>query len=200
MADNNFRVETINLREVQDYIRTIPEKSFPKAKEKFQKAAIEAANTVKLMKKLKVRSGALRRSIQQDVSGNDFNSLRASVYSAQGSGAKQVLYAPVQEFGHPGIKPIDKYKGVPGGPYMNIPTKANQTPAGVMRMSAWQLFRAGAYIHKAGKSWGVFLNGQMMMFLTKGPIRLKPRLGMRDAAEAEVPTLLSNLADVIGAE
>jgi len=120
MADN-FKVEIINLKEVRNYIETMPEESFPAAKKVFQKATISAANEVKSFKKLKTRTGALKRSIQQSVTGTNFNTLKASIYSAQGSGANQVLYAPVHEFGHPGIKPIDKYKGVPGGPLHEHP-------------------------------------------------------------------------------
>jgi len=194
MAEKNFRVEVINLKEVQDYIETMPEESFEPAKEEFQKAALSAANVVKQMKKMKVRTGALKKSIQQSVTGKDFDTLQASVYSAQGSGARQVVYAPIQEFGGT-VKAKKAYKGVPGGPYLNIPVGVNLTPAGVMRKSAWTVFQEGGHI----RGHAVFLGDDIMFALVKS-VKLKPRLEMVRSAEDEIPTLLSNLADVIGAE
>ena len=194
MAERGFRVELVNLKEVQDYIETIPKVSFPAAKEVFSKSAISAANVVKQMKNLGIRSGALKKSIQQGVSGTDFDTLRASVYSAQGFGGSQVKHAPMQEFGGT-IKAKNAYKGVPGGPYLNIPVGSNLTPAGVMRKSARTVFAEGGHIR--GRS--VWLGDSMMFALVKS-VKLKPRLGMTDAVEDEIPTLLSNLVDVIGAE
>ncbi len=201
MAQSDFKVELTNLREVKDYIETMPKESFPAAKEMFRKSVISAANVVKQMKRLKKRSGMLKKSIQESVTGSNFDTLRASIYSAQGAGSKEVLYAPVHEFGtgNEPIKPKKAYKKVRGGPYLNIPVGANLTLGGSMRKSAKTVFKEGGKL--GGKDgFGVYLKGVKMFLLTKGPIHLKPKLGMRDAAEAEIPTLLSNLADVIGAE
>ena len=59
MAEHGFRVELVNLKEVQDYIETIPKVSFPDAKEVFRKSALSAANVVKQMKKMKIRQKVL---------------------------------------------------------------------------------------------------------------------------------------------
>jgi len=108
-----------------------------------------------------------------------------------------VKYAPLQEFGGI-IKAINKYTGVSGGPYLNIPTKSNLTPAGVMKKSAKELFNAGAHIHKSkAGNWGVFIGGSMMMVLKKKVV-IPARLGMIDAADDQIPTILSKLIALIG--
>ncbi len=197
MAQSDFKVELTNLKEVKDYIETMPEESFPAAKIEFQRSVIKAANVVKQMKRLKKRSGMLKKSIQQSVTGTNFDTLRASIYSAQGAEAKEVLYAPVHEFGtlSKPIKAKRAYKGVPGGPYLNIPVGENLTPRGSMRKSAKTVFEQGGHI----RGRAVFLGDDIMFALVKS-VKFPARLGMRDAAEAEIPTLLSNLVNVIGAE
>ena len=197
MAEPSWKVELTNLAEVKKYIETMPEESFPAAKEVFRKSVLSVANIVKQMKKMKIRTGALKKSIQQSVTGKDFDSLRASIYSAQGAGGKEVKHAASHEFGTlvKSIKAKNAYKGVPGGPYLNIPVGSNLTPAGVMRKSARTVFAEGGHIR--GRS--VWLKDAMMFVLVKST-KFPPRLGMRDAAEAEIPTLLSSLADVIGVE
>ena len=193
MTEDFASIRTENLEKVQRYVKALPEDAFEDAKGAFQTAALEAANQVKAMPDLHVRSGALRRSIEQEVSGSTLNDLFASIYSAKGSGTDEVIYAPIHEFGGT-IRPIDKYLWVKGGPYLNIPTEANKTAAGVTRYKARELFNMGAVV--AGKA--VIVGDQIMMTLVKGPVRIPPRLGMRDAAEDQIPTLLSTLQDLIG--
>jgi len=193
-------VEIKGLEEVKTYLSQFPDESFKGAKKVFQKAVLGAANKVKQFDKLKTRTGALKRSIQQSVSGTNLRDLQASIFSAQGSGADEIKYAPIQEFGGV-VRAIDKYARVPGGPYLNIPIADNKTPAGVMRESARSVFQSGeGYIRKAksGK-WFVFKGDKLMFVLVKS-VTLTPRLGMRDAAEAEIPTLLQGLREVIGEE
>jgi hypothetical protein len=193
MAQTEMTVTTVGMEEVENYLKGLNESSFPIVQDEFQKSTLAVGNKVRDMAQLQVRSGALRRSIQQSVSGSSLKDINGSVYSAQGSGAAGVVYARIHEFGGT-IKPIDKYKWVPGGPYLNIPTSANKTGAGVTRMSAKEIFDKGGYVRKAGSGYGLFLGTQMMMFLIKGPVTIPPRLGMMKAAEDEIPTMLSRIA------
>jgi len=195
-----FSVDVSGVDEIQTYLARFPEEAFQGAKKVFQKAVLNAANEVKAFRNLNTRTGALRRSIQQQVSGTSLKDLHASVYSAQGAGANEVKYAPIQEYGGV-VTAIDKYLKVPGGPYLNIPIADNLTPAGVMRESAREVFNSGmGHIRKAksGK-WFVFKGDKLMFVLVKS-VTLKERLGMRDAAEAEIPTLLAGLREMIGEE
>ena len=195
-----MEVTTVNLKEVQDYLKGMPERTFADAKPLFQKAVIDAANTVKKFTKLKTRTGALKRSIQQSVTGTSLSNLKASVFSAQGTGAKEVKYAPIQEYGGT-VTAKNAYKGVPGGPYLNIPIADNLTPAGVMRMSAREVFLSGeGSIRKARSGKWLVFKGDKLMFVLLKSVTLKPRLGMVDAAEAEIPTLLAGLAEIIGSD
>jgi len=195
-GESGLSVTVTNLKEVQDYIETMPEESFPAAKEEFRKTVLRIANVVKQMKKFKRQpTGYLKKSIHQGARGKDFDSLGASVWSATGYQGREVVYAPIHEFGGV-IKAKNAYKNMPGGPFLNIPLEANRTPAGAMRFSAKTVFKEmGGYI----RGHAVFVEDTAMFALVKS-VKLKPRLGMRDAAEDEIPTLLSNLADVIGAE
>lgn len=140
--------------------------------------------------KLHSRSGRLRRSIKTKVAGQTLSTIRGNVYT-------DMVYAPIQEKGGR-INPIDKYLGVPGGPYLNIPLDANKTPAGVMRMNARQVFNGGGYIIKTrtGKYLVMSGQGQPMFVLSKG-VTIPPRLGMMKAADDEIPTLLSTIRDEV---
>ena len=135
--------------------------------------------------------------MRTSVTGTKLSSLRASIYSAANVGGIPVAYAPIHEYGGT-IKAIDKYTGVPGGPYLNIPTGSNKTAAGVMKMSAKMVFDDGGYIQKSkAGNWGVFL-GSQMMFVLKKQVKIPARLGMADAAESQIPTILSSLQELIG--
>jgi len=177
---------------------------FDSAKAAFQKATLNAANKTKdnATSALKVRSGHLRQSINQEVTGTNIQTLKASVFSASTAGGAPVVYAKVHELGAgdsgemPPIRAIDKYLGVPGGPYLNIPARANKTAAGVTRLQAREVFSQGGYIvrMRSGK-YGVMLDGRLMFTLVKN-VEIPARLGMREAAEEQIPTLLSDLADL----
>lgn len=198
MADN-FEIKIKNLGEVKQYLKDLPDDTFVQAKKVFQKAVINADATVKrnFGFKIQSRSGSLRRSLGTSVSGNDLDSLRASTYGAAFAGGSALVYTLAQEFGAT-IRAKNKYRNVPGGPYLNIPLKPNKTAAGVTRLTAKTVFSLGGYIQRtARKKWGVFLKGQMMFVLVK-KVQLKPRLGMRKAADDEIPTILSQLVDLIG--
>lgn len=139
---------------------------------------------------LNVRSGFLRRSFNFEVHGTSLNTLGASNYT-------DAIYAPIHQVGGT-IFAKNAYKGVPGGPYLNIPTPANQTPSGVMRYSAQQVFADGGYVLRTKASWKapyvVMLKGKAMFALVKF-VAIPKRMKFTETAEAGVPTLLSELAN-----
>ena len=196
MADPRIRVEVRGLDEVQDLLARLPDLQFTSARKEFQKSAlnVHAAVSARITSgtPLHSRTGNLRRSLRFGVSGNNMGELQSFIYS-------DMVYAPIQETGAQGdnaIKAKRAYSSVPGGPYLNIPLSPNKTPAGVTRMQAREVFNAGGYLVQArsGK-WLVRLNDQNM-FVLKKEIEFPPRLGMFDAADDEVPHLLSRLAQV----
>lgn len=194
-----LNVEVKNLAKVKTYLNQLPERTFKDAKKVFAKAVFSADKKIKdnATTKLKVRTGALRRSIVSVVSGNDLDTLQASVGSASKVGGVELVYAPIHEFGGT-IKAKKAYRKVPGGPYLNIPMSANKTPAGVTRLQAREVFNQGGWVKKTKKgNYGVFLNGQMM-FILKKQVVIPARLGMIKAAEDEIPTILSGLVNLIG--
>lgn len=198
MADE-LKVEVRNLAEVNQYLQQMPENLFDDTKKVFQKAVLKADAKVKsnLTTVLKSRTGMLWRSLHTSVKGTTLKTLRASIYSLANVSGTPVVYAPIHEYGGT-ITAIDKYTGVPGGPYLNIPTGSNKTPAGIMKKSAKMIFDEGGYIQKSRKgNWGVFLGGRMM-FVLKSKVKIPARLGMRKAAEDQIPTILSSLKELVG--
>lgn len=197
MADRLLDIQLQNLREVMDALEAIPEREFENAKRAFSAAVLNAHSEVKdnVRNKLKVRTGALARAIKTMVSGQSVDNLKAMIYAAHTVGGAEVIYAPIHEYGGT-IKAKKAYAGVPGGPYLNIPTGRNKTGVGVTRMQAREVFQDGGFVAKtrSGK-WGVFLDGQMM-FVLKKSVDIPARLGMRDAAENQIPTLLSELSEL----
>lgn len=179
-------------KEVQTFLSKMSSNMFDDAKDIFQQNAFNIENKIKsnATTNLNVRSGTLRRSFGSEVSGEKLANLSLSIYAAGRVGGETVVYAPVHEFGAT-IKAKNAYKNVPGGPYLNIPAPANKTPAGVQRMSAKMVFSRGGYI--AGKV--VYLNGQPMFYLVK-KVTIPPRLGMIEAVESEIPTILSDLQNM----
>ena len=200
MADEMISMQVKNLEEVNDYLKKLPEDSFDDAKLIFQKAVLAADAKVKLRFTsmiIKSRTDNLRRSLRTSVTGTTLKTLRASFHSVANVAGTKITYAPMQEIGGT-VKAIDKYTGVPGGPYLNIPVFSNLTPAGVMRKSAKMLFDEGAHIHKSkAGNWGVFLGSKMMMVLKK-EVTIPARLGMVDTTNDQIPTILSGLRDLIG--
>ncbi len=139
---------------------------------------------------LNVRTGNLRRSFNFDVYGDFLSTLGAVNYNT-------AKYAPIHQFGGT-IWAKNAYKGVPGGPYLNIPVGANLTPSGVQRFSAAQVFADGGHIVKTTASWKapyvVMLRGQNMFALVKY-VEIPKRLEFIETAEKGIPTLLTDLAD-----
>lgn len=196
---NELKLEVTNLKLVNQYLKNLPEDTFKDAKLVFSKAVLAADRRVKLLfgRRLISRTGMLRRSIRTSVTGVNLKNLRASLYSAASVAGTPVVYAPIQELGGT-VEAINKYVGVPGGPYLNIPTGSNKTAAGVMRKTAKMVFEEGGYIQKTrADNWGVFL-GSKMMFVLKKKVHIPPRLSMTVSMERQVPTILSSLSSMIG--
>lgn len=194
MVDPIIKIDVVGLEKVQEYLTDFPEETYQDARDAINDAMFRAKATTQQNARsiLKVRSGALRRSIQFTTKGKTLSTLQGSFYAAHKSGAATVAYAPIHEYGGT-IKAKNAYKKVRGGPYLNIPAKANKTPAGVIRNSARQVFQNGGFIR--GRT--IVLKGKVMFYLVK-QVRIRPRLGMNKAAEAEIPTLLGDLQNLIG--
>ena len=176
--------------EVQAYLKSLPEEVFVHAKGDFQKSSRNLQQTMTqrvTSGPLRRRSGALARSFKSAVSGTDLRTLSASVFTGS-------TYAPIHEYGGT-IKAKRAYKGVPGGPYLNIPTQSNKTSAGRLRLSARDVFNEGGFLVKSKgpkAKYALILNGKAMFVLVKQVV-IKAKLGMRKEGEDEARTLLSNL-------
>lgn len=194
MVAQAINIDVVGLEEVQGYLKKFPDETYQNARDAIHNAMFKAKATTQqnTRTRLKVRSGALRRSIRFATSGKTLSTIRGSFYAAHKEKGATVAYAPIHEYGGT-VKAKNAYKKVPGGPYLNIPAKANKTPAGVMRSSARQVFQNGGFIR--GRT--VILNGKVMFYLVK-QVKIRPRLGMNKAADAEIPTLLGELQDMIG--
>lgn len=183
-----------NVQEVNEWLKILPEETFTAAKTIFHKRLFEAKATTQqnATTKLHVRTGALKRSIHFEVKGTSIKTLRASLHAAGKVGGQTIKYAPINEYGGT-IRAKNAYTRVPGGPYLNIPAPDNKTPAGVMRMGAREVFNQGGEI----KGRAVYLNGVAMFYLVKS-VDIPARLGMNDAADDVVPSLLRDLQLQIG--
>ncbi len=195
-----MEVRVTNLAEIQSYFKQLPEDTFQDAKGVFQKAVVKAhRKTQQVLKwRLKRRTGLLAHSMKMSVTGKKLKTLKASNYSVNAIGSKKIPYAPMQEFGGT-VTAKRAYRKLPGGPYLNIPVGNNLTSAGVMRLSAREVFsEKDAHIRKfkSGK-YGVFLGSNLMFILVKR-VHIPARLGMIKANVDQVPTILSELQNLIG--
>lgn len=184
-----FQVEVQGAAEVQTLLKGIPERLYKGAQKAFGKAVFAAHDEVLnnlAGNPLKSRTGALARSMTPEVSGSPLSGLSGRIYSG-------MIYAPIQEKGGT-VVAKNKYMGVPGGPYLNIPTQSNKTAAGVQRMTPQMVFAAGGFVFKRKNGgYGVMLGDTMMFSLVKS-VTIKGGLGMVKAADNQIPTLLSDLA------
>jgi len=187
---------TVGLNEVTEMLNTMPNHLFDKAKKEVQRSTLDAQSSItKPMKTglngLQSRSGNLARSIQTSVTGSNLNNLKGSVFTKS-------IYAPIHEKGGT-INAKNAYTSLAGGPFLNIPSSQNRTPAGIMRNTAKEVFSQGGYIVKinAPKArYMVALNGTPMFWLVNN-VYIKARLKMVKQAVDEIPTLLSNLNTVL---
>lgn len=176
-------------------LRRIPDAMFASAKAAIAKATFEAHSEVTKNAsgtKLNRRTGALARSFQTRVSGNKIPTIRGEVYTDS-------IYAPIQEYGGT-IRAKSKYLRLPGGPYLNIPTTFNQTPAGSQRLSARNVFdRKGHIVKSKTGKYVVMMNGMPMFWLVK-KVSIPERLGMRTAQRRQIRPLLDTLQQLFEQE
>jgi len=190
------QVQVIGVDEVREMLDIMPEVLFDNTKKAFSKNVLTIQrNITKPMKTgvngLQSRTGNLAKSIKPKVYGKNLKDLGASVTTDS-------VYAPIHEKGGD-IIAKNAYLNLQGGPFLNIPAKANMTAAGIMRESAMVVFNTGGYIIKinAPKArYAVLKAGKVMFWLVK-QVTIKPTLKMIKSAEDEVPTLLSSLNTVI---
>ncbi len=197
-------VSVVGVEDVQRLLDRLPSYWYKEARAVFKESVFKVHKKVSdrvrtgANNTLHSRTGALRRSLQPRIYGNDLKTLGGEVYT-------KLSYAPIQETGTgvlPGgvIKAKNAYRGVPGGPYLNIPLGDNKTPSGVQRRSAKSVFSTGGFIIKSrsGKYLVMDHNGVPMFVLVKS-VSFPGRLKMRETAEKEIPTLLSNLGNATNA-
>lgn len=199
MAGSNLSVRALNLAEVMDYLDDFPEETFEDAKLVFRKAVLAADAEVKgnLRSKLKSRSGTLRRSLGVSVTGTNLANIKASTFGRSSVQGEPVPYTLTQEYGAT-IKAKKAYRKVPGGPYLNIPLRANKDASGVTRLNARQVFDQGGYLLRGTLGWAVMSGDDKAMFILVKKVTIPARLGMRDAADNQIPTILSQLQHLIG--
>jgi phage gpG-like protein len=193
-------LEITGLKEVQSLYKKLPESIFEDTKAVFTEAVQETARKVdaKFMDgTLNVRTGEMRRSFKQQVTGSTLDKLRASVFSGAVKGSI-LAYVPIHEFGGT-VKAQHAYSGLPGGPYLNIPLKANLTKdAGVMRKTAREVFSEGGFIFGSlSKGFYVAAKSGVPMFVLKQQVEIPARLGMHKAAEEETTKVISKLNQLL---
>lgn len=185
--------------QLREELRKLPASLFEAAKTEITRATLDTQTGVLSRLRggpLYTRTGNLARSIRTEVKGNTLDTLQASVYSSAGTAAIPVVYAPIHEFGGT-VYAKQRYRKVPGGPYLNIPLPANKTAAGVTRQTAKQVFSSGGFIRRSrlgnylifGKSSGV----TQPLFALKRSVRIPARLGMLDTATVETKNLIDRL-------
>lgn len=191
--------EVTGLTELSSYLRTLSPDTFDIAKVEVGASVLRVQNTITGNfisgggfggDKLHARTGLLRRSMKTTLEGTNFSDLKGSVHT-------DVVYAPIQETGGT-ISAKRAYATLPGGPYLNIPLAANLTAAGVMRQNARDVFAAGGFIIKSKVGNYIVMSGVgQPMFVLKRSVKIPARLGMENAMNDEIPTLLGNLDTAI---
>ena len=191
-------IQVTGLKEVRQFLDDLPEELFEKTRDILKTRSFSAHYKITMnlsSGSMRSRTGLLRKSIRPLVAGTTLADLRAGVFAGRFYQGHEVAYAPIHEYGGT-VVAKNAYKNVPGGPYLNIPTSANKTAAGVTRLSAREVFSQGGYMVKfKSQKWGVFLNGQLMYTLHK-QVKIPARLGMHKSMIDEIPTLLSQIRDM----
>lgn len=186
------KVNIVNLKSVSDFIKKVPDYSFDALKEELAISLLEADKNIKANAELERRSGNLMKSMTSEIEGTSIASLKASEYT-------DCIYAGIHETGGT-VTAKNAYRGVPGGPYLNIPGKANLTAAGVMRQTPKMVFDNGGFI--MGKTVMRGGNDEArkydVMFYLKKSITVPPRLNMVKSVEDGVPTLLARFSSRFG--
>lgn len=179
------------LNEALKFISALPTHTASSARQIFADTAmsVQKQMTQRSMNgPLHSRTGELGRSWRFSTFGTSLGDIGSSTYTTS-------PYAPIHETGGT-IRAKRAYMGLPGGPYLNIPSPANQTASGVMRRSARDVFSSGGYIvpiKNAGKARFAVIEGGKAMFWLVKEVTLPARLGFEETATKEIPTLLSRL-------
>lgn len=190
---------TVNAEEVNKLLNDLPDHLFESAKDIIRKAVFGAQRTVKKKfngspsDSLQSRTGDLSRSIRTTLTGSKLDNIQGEIYTKK-------IYAPIHETGGT-IKAKRAFSGLPGGPYLAIPSDINKTKSGVTRLSVRDSFNSGGtYIRRINASKARFMiinNTTGPLFWLVKSVDIKARLGMVSAAEDEIPTLLSRLDDIL---
>lgn len=187
----NDTIKITRLNEALKFINALPAHTASSAKQIFADTAmsVQKQMTQRSMNgPLHSRTGELGRSWHFSTFGTSLGDIGSSTYTTS-------PYAPIHETGGT-IRAKRAYMNLLGGPYLNIPSQANQTAAGVMRRSARDVFSSGGYIVKlksAGKARFAVIEGGKAMFWLVKEVTLPARLGFEETARKEIPTLLSRL-------
>lgn len=186
----DIRIE--GLQDVQRVIKQLPETMFAGAKREFNRAALNVharvSDRVRGGSPLHSRTGALRRSIRFKTYGGSLKTLHSDIWAG-------TIYAPIHETGGT-IKAKKAYRGVDGGPYLNIPLPPNKTAAGVTRLQAREVFQRGGYIVLGLSGNHVVMLDDQPYFVLKKQVKIPARLGMQKEAAREVPVLLGRLRNI----
>jgi phage gpG-like protein len=183
-----FRLTSFNI--VKNYLKTLPEESFPEVEKVFKKNVEEAYD--KIIKRtsgnpIKRRSGKLQDSIKWRVTGTTLSNIRGSLTTTS-------PYAQIHEFGGT-IRAKNKYLWLRGGPYMNIPTTNNTGPDGKAKISSTALFSTGGRVKAGNNGFGIYRGNTKMFHLAKS-VSIKKRLGFRDTANDQLKILMEDLKKV----
>lgn len=183
------------ISEVTTLLSALPDVLFSDAK---REIGVAVSNTHRIVSDriiqgkgpLNSRTGALKRSLQIRVTGETLSTLSGSVFT-------DCIYAPVHEEGAV-IVAKDKYKRVPGGPYLNIPLEDNLTKAGVMRYSAKDVFKTQkGFIYKDATSGKHFVAGNKgVMFVLVKKVVIPARLRMVATGDFEMAELMVRLRNL----
>jgi len=177
----------INDNGLTQYLGAMPDHMFTAAKHEVRKAASNTHKQITRHSELHRRTGQLMRSIHLTVKGDTLDKISGAVFS-EGN-----RYARIQETGGV-IKAKNAYRGVQGGPYLNIPLSANKTAAGAMRQTAKQVFQGGGSIIRSRRGNYIVMSSMgVPMFVLKKQVVIPARLGMQKAADDEVPLLMNRL-------
>ena len=190
--------EITGIDDAVSMLQKLPKEVFDDAKEIFKDSSflLHRRTTARFTSgPLHVRSGLARRSFQTRLSGTNVKNLVAGVYSGL-VGGKPVVYIRTHEYGA-NIQAKNKYTRVPGGPYLNIPLPTNQTPSGVQKLTAREVFNSGGYLFKskAGR-WLVMSGTSEPLFVLKKFTNIPKRLnfmGLGDRIAVKIPKQLSDL-------
>jgi hypothetical protein len=112
--------QVAGLNEVRELLDELPEHLYDKTKKEFARSVFNVQQNITAPMKtgqngLQSRSGNLARSIKFLVTGKTLDALKGRVYTKS-------IYAPLHEEGDI-VNAKRAYKFLPGGPYLNIPSK-----------------------------------------------------------------------------